>query len=88
MRKRLDEGQPLGTPPRLLTDLTQWAGIALCRDLLPSRSTSGGAALTRYNLAATEKELAEQEARQYLEQHPVIEVWSGDHRRVARIVRK
>jgi hypothetical protein len=47
-----------------------------------------GAALARYDLVATEKESAEQEARQYLEQHHVIEVWSHDHRRVARIVRK
>jgi len=46
-----------------------------------------GTALERYDLAATEKETAEQEARQYLEQHQVIEVWSHDHRRVARIVR-
>jgi hypothetical protein len=46
-----------------------------------------GAALARYDLAATEKEGAEQEALQYLEQHHVIEVWS-DHRRVARTVRK
>jgi hypothetical protein len=34
-----------------------------------------GTALARYNLAATEEELAKQEARQYLEQHPVIEVY-------------
>jgi hypothetical protein len=47
-----------------------------------------GAAHARYDLVATEKELAEQQARQYLEQHHVIEVWSDDHRRVARIVRK
>ncbi len=47
-----------------------------------------GTALARYDLTATEKELAEQEARQYLEQHQVIEVWSDDHRRVARLVRK
>jgi hypothetical protein len=47
-----------------------------------------GAALARYDLVATEKEAAVQEARQYLEQHHVIEVWSADHRRVARIVRK
>jgi hypothetical protein len=47
-----------------------------------------GSALARYDLAATEQEAAEQEARQYLEQHPVIEVSSDDHRRVARIVRK
>ena len=47
-----------------------------------------GTALERYDLAATEREAAEQEARQYLEQHHVIEVWSDDHRRVARIVRK
>jgi hypothetical protein len=47
-----------------------------------------GAALARYDLAATEKETAEQEARQYLdEQRPAREVWSHDHRRVARIVR-
>jgi len=46
-----------------------------------------GTVLARYDLAATEEELAEQEARQYLEQHQVIEVWSNDHRRVARIVR-
>jgi hypothetical protein len=30
-----------------------------------------GAALARYDLVATEKEAAEQEARQYLEQHHV-----------------
>ena len=47
-----------------------------------------GTALARYDLAAAEKEAAEQEARQYLEQHPVIEVWSDDRRRVARLVRK
>jgi hypothetical protein len=46
-----------------------------------------GTALARYDLAATEKESAEREARQYLEQHQVIEVWSHDHRRVARIAR-
>ena len=46
-----------------------------------------GTALARYDLAATEKESAEREARQYLERHQVIEVWSDDHRRVARIVR-
>ena len=45
-----------------------------------------GTALARYNLAATEKESAELEARQYLEHHPAIEVWSDDHRRVARLV--
>lgn len=47
-----------------------------------------GAALACYDLAATDKEAAEQEARQYLEQYIVIEVWSDDDRRVARIVRK
>ena len=46
-----------------------------------------GAALARYDLSATEKETAEQEARRYLEQHHVIEVWSDDHRRVAWIVK-
>jgi hypothetical protein len=38
-----------------------------------------------YDLAATDKESAELEASQYLERHPVIEVWSDDQRRVARI---
>jgi hypothetical protein len=47
-----------------------------------------GTALERYDLTATEKEAAEQEARQYMEQHHAIEVWSDDHRRVARIARK
>src|SRR6201999_1258368 len=37
---------------------------------------------------ATDAEAAEQEARQYLEQHRIVEVWSTYHRRVARIVRK
>jgi hypothetical protein len=46
-----------------------------------------GVALACYDLAATEEESAEREARQYLEQHQVIEVWSHDHRRVARIVK-
>jgi hypothetical protein len=47
-----------------------------------------GTALARYDLAATEQDAAEQEARQYLERHGVIEVWSDDHRRVARITRR
>ena len=47
-----------------------------------------GAALARDDLAATEREAAEMEAKKYLEQHAVIEVWSDDHRHVARIVRK
>jgi hypothetical protein len=36
-----------------------------------------GAPLARYDLAASEAEAAEQEARQYLERHRVIEVWSA-----------
>jgi hypothetical protein len=47
-----------------------------------------GTALAVYDLAAIDAESAEQEARQYLEQHPVIEIWGSDHRRVARLVRK
>jgi hypothetical protein len=47
-----------------------------------------GTALARYDLATTDEQAAEQEARQYLERHQVIEVWSNDHRRVARLVRK
>ena len=47
-----------------------------------------GTALARYDLTATDKDAAEQEARQYLERHQVIEVWSNDHRRVARIVKE
>jgi len=39
-----------------------------------------GTALARYDLAASDVEAAEREAPQYLEQHPVIEVWSDDHR--------
>jgi hypothetical protein len=46
-----------------------------------------GTALARYDLTATEEGAAKQEAQQYMEQHQVIEVWSDDHRRVARIVR-
>jgi hypothetical protein len=44
-----------------------------------------GAALAGYELAAADREAAEQEALQYLEQHPV---WSDDHRRGARLVKK
>jgi hypothetical protein len=47
-----------------------------------------GVAMARYDLTATEKESAELEAEHYLDYHPVIEVWSDDHRRVARLVRK
>jgi hypothetical protein len=47
-----------------------------------------GTVITRYDLAASEAEAAEQEARQYLVRHRIVEVWSDDHRRVARIVRK
>jgi len=47
-----------------------------------------GTALACYDFTRTEKEAAEQEARQYRERHQVIEVWSDDHRRVARLVRK
>jgi hypothetical protein len=39
-------------------------------------------------LVAKDAEAAEKEARQYQEQHRIVEVWSTDHRRVARIVRK
>jgi hypothetical protein len=46
-----------------------------------------GVALARYNLVATDKELAEQEARQYLELQKWSRFWSHDHRRVAGIVR-
>jgi hypothetical protein len=42
----------------------------------------------RYDLVANDAEAAEQEARQYLEQHWIVEVWSTDHRRVGRIARK
>ena len=44
-----------------------------------------GTAVARYNLAATEKESAEREVRQYPDQHRVIKVWSDDHRLVSRI---
>jgi hypothetical protein len=47
-----------------------------------------GTALARYDLAATEQDAAEQEARQYLEQHHGIEVWSDEHRRTARFKRQ
>ena len=47
-----------------------------------------GAPEARYDLIADEEEAATQEAEQYLEQHPIVEVWSTDHRRVARIVRQ
>ena len=42
----------------------------------------------RYDLAATDGEAAVKEARRYLDVHRMIEVWSEDHRRVARIIRK
>jgi hypothetical protein len=42
----------------------------------------------RYDLVASEEEAATQKARQYLDRHQTIEVWSDDHRRVARIVRQ
>jgi hypothetical protein len=47
-----------------------------------------GAIITSYDLAASEAEAAEQEAGQYLVRHRIIEVWSTDHRRVARIERQ
>ncbi|MBR1235567.1 hypothetical protein JQ629_29415 [Bradyrhizobium sp. AUGA SZCCT0222] len=47
-----------------------------------------GVALASYDLAATDSQTAEREARQYLEEHPTIEIWSYDHRRIARLVRK
>ena len=47
-----------------------------------------GTPLAMYDLATSEAEAAEQEARQYLDRHQTIEVWSDDHRRFARIVRK
>jgi hypothetical protein len=47
-----------------------------------------GNALARYDLVAVDELAADQEARQYLEQHAVIEVWSDEHRRIARLVRK
>jgi hypothetical protein len=39
----------------------------------------------RYDLVADEAKAAAQEAGQYLVRHRIIEVWSDDHRRVARV---
>jgi hypothetical protein len=64
---------------RISADMTKFVAIAV---------DMNGTALARYELAATDAEAAESEARQYLEEHPVIEVWSSDHRRVARLVKK
>ena len=47
-----------------------------------------GVALASYPLAAEEIAAAEEEARVLLEKHRIIEVWSTDHRRVARLTRK
>jgi hypothetical protein len=47
-----------------------------------------GVPQARYDLAASDAETAEQEARQYLDRHHTIEVWADDHRRVARLVRE
>lgn len=44
-----------------------------------------GTALARYDLVATEAEAAKREARKYLEDYLAIEIWSDDHRRVARL---
>src|SRR3981189_3399534 len=43
-----------------------------------------GTALARYDLAAADAEAAERETRQYLEEHPLIEVWGSDHRVVSQ----
>jgi hypothetical protein len=43
-----------------------------------------GTALARYDLAAADAEAAERETRQYLEEHPWIEVWGSDHRVVSQ----
>ena len=42
----------------------------------------------RYDLVADDADAAVQEARQYLDRHQTIEVWSTDHWRVVRIVRQ
>ncbi|MET3837975.1 hypothetical protein [Bradyrhizobium sp. OAE829] len=38
-------------------------------------------------LADTGSQTAEREVRQYLENNPAIEIWSHDHRCIARLVR-
>lgn len=47
-----------------------------------------GVAQASYQLVAEDDAAAAKEGRQYLEEHPVIEVWSPDYRRVARMVRE
>jgi hypothetical protein len=47
----------------------------------------GGAATARYELAASDEVDAIEEARQHLRNHPVIEVWDGGFRRIARLKR-
>lgn len=47
-----------------------------------------GTIQAHYALAAKEPEAAKLEAERHLQQHEVIEVWSEDRRRIARLVRK
>lgn len=44
-----------------------------------------GTALARCDSVAVDEEAAKQEASAHLDQRPVIEIWSDDHRRVARL---
>jgi hypothetical protein len=78
---------------RPLQLVPEWSGSSSAQSRMTTKFIAyavdlSGTALARYDLAATDAEAAEREAWQYLEQHPVIEVWSDDHRRVARLVRE
>lgn len=46
-----------------------------------------GTVHAHYTLASKDAEAAKREAERHLQQHEVIEVWTDDRRRVARLVR-
>lgn len=46
-----------------------------------------GTVQAHYTLAAKDPEAAKWEAERHLQEHEVIEVWSEDRRRIARLVR-
>ncbi|MBR0901210.1 hypothetical protein [Bradyrhizobium liaoningense] len=46
-----------------------------------------GTTQAQYTLAAKSPDAAEVEAKRLLQEHPVIEVWSDERRRVARLTR-
>ncbi len=76
--------RPQFSPHRIFTPGTAVPECRLVQDSRPWPSSSHSPSICparqrKYDLAASDAEAAEQEARHYLDRHQTIEVWSTDH---------